>query len=159
MVTQGPSTASGGITAWSRDPSGRRASTIGDERSSRRPSGRDDALDEVDDRPRVEAEHDGFEPPAPLDVGATGTVDHHLGDGRIGEERFERAETGDLVRELLEELVEVRGGEQRLLVAQQLREATANRWSRAGDVEVVGPFGDQPPVDALLELGVRRGRR
>ena len=39
IVTHGPSTASGGITAWRREPSGRRASTMGEARSSRRPSG------------------------------------------------------------------------------------------------------------------------
>ena len=38
-VRQGPSTATGGITAHTREPSARRASTIGDSRSSRRPSG------------------------------------------------------------------------------------------------------------------------
>ena len=39
IVTHGPSIASGGITACSRDPSASRASTIGDARSRRRPSG------------------------------------------------------------------------------------------------------------------------
>ena len=39
MVTHGPSIASGGITACRREPSARRASTIGDARSRRRPSG------------------------------------------------------------------------------------------------------------------------
>ncbi len=39
IVTHGPSTASGGRTAWSREPSAKRASTMGDERSRRRPRG------------------------------------------------------------------------------------------------------------------------
>ena len=39
MVSDEPSTASGGITAQTRDPSGRRASTIGEDSSMRRPSG------------------------------------------------------------------------------------------------------------------------
>ena len=38
MVSIGPSTASGGITAFTRDPSARRASTIGDDSSMRRPT-------------------------------------------------------------------------------------------------------------------------
>jgi hypothetical protein len=38
MVSMGPSTASGGITAFTRDPSARRASTIGDDSSMRRPT-------------------------------------------------------------------------------------------------------------------------
>jgi hypothetical protein len=38
METWGPSTASGGITALTREPSGSRASTIGEESSMRRPT-------------------------------------------------------------------------------------------------------------------------
>ena len=38
-ATTGPSTAAGGITAWRRDPSGSRASTAGEARSRRSPSG------------------------------------------------------------------------------------------------------------------------
>ena len=39
MVTQGPRSATGGMTALTREPSGRRASTIGVDSSMRRPSG------------------------------------------------------------------------------------------------------------------------
>ena len=39
IVTEGPSSASGGITALTREPSGRRASTIGLASSMCRPSG------------------------------------------------------------------------------------------------------------------------
>ena len=38
MVSDGPSTARGGITALTREPSGSRASTIGDDSSTRRPT-------------------------------------------------------------------------------------------------------------------------
>ena len=38
MVSTGPSTASGGMIALTREPSGRRASTIGDDSSMRRPT-------------------------------------------------------------------------------------------------------------------------
>ena len=37
MVSTGPSTASGGMTALTREPSARRASTMGDDSSIRRP--------------------------------------------------------------------------------------------------------------------------
>ena len=37
-VSVGPSIASGGITAFTREPSARRASTIGDDSSMRRPT-------------------------------------------------------------------------------------------------------------------------
>ena len=39
IVSTGPSSASGGITTFTREPSGRRASHIGDASSTRRPSG------------------------------------------------------------------------------------------------------------------------
>ncbi len=38
MVSAGPSTASGGMTALTREPSGSRASTMGDDSSIRRPT-------------------------------------------------------------------------------------------------------------------------
>ena len=37
MVSAGPATASGGMMAFTREPSGRRASTIGEASSTRRP--------------------------------------------------------------------------------------------------------------------------
>ena len=52
IVTHGPSTARGGITAWRREPSGSRASTIGDDAIEPQAERRDDALDEVHDRRR-----------------------------------------------------------------------------------------------------------
>ena len=39
IESEGPSTASGGITTWTREPSSSRASTIGLSSSTRRPSG------------------------------------------------------------------------------------------------------------------------
>ena len=39
MVTQHQRVVAGGMAAFSREPSGRRASTIGEDSSSRRPSG------------------------------------------------------------------------------------------------------------------------
>ena len=114
----------------------------------------DDALDEVHDRVGVEAEHDGFADGRPLDVGAARTVDHHLGDGRVGEQRLERTEAGDLVRELLEQVVEADARQQRLLVAQKLGQASAERSGVVGRAEVVGALRDQAAVDALLERAV-----
>ena len=43
----GPSSASGGMIALTREPSGRRASTIGLDSSMRRPTAADDALDDL----------------------------------------------------------------------------------------------------------------
>ena len=45
MVRNGPPIATGWITALTREPSGRRASTIGDASSMRRPTSLDDLVD------------------------------------------------------------------------------------------------------------------
>jgi hypothetical protein len=44
---EGPSSASGGMMAFTRDPSGRRASTIGEDSSTRRPYARNNAVDNL----------------------------------------------------------------------------------------------------------------
>ena len=54
----GPSSASGGMIAFTRDPSLRRASTIGELSSMRRPIARHDAIDDLH-QVRVVAEDDG----------------------------------------------------------------------------------------------------
>ena len=56
IVRHGPSIASGGITACSREPSGSRASTMGEERSRRRRERREDPLDDPEDPGVVELE-------------------------------------------------------------------------------------------------------
>ena len=82
MVTVGPSTASGGSTTWTREPSGRRASTTGVARSARRPERGDDPLDEqVDRRPR-QADVGALEPAGPFDPHRAGTVDEDVADLR-----------------------------------------------------------------------------
>ena len=81
--------ASGGITACSRDPSGRRASTIGDARSRRRPSGATTRSTSRMIAFGVEWERDRLDAPVALDVRAAGPVEHDLGDGGVGEQWLE----------------------------------------------------------------------
>ena len=47
MVSTAPWMASGGMMALTREPSGRRASTMGDASSTRRPTADDDLLDDL----------------------------------------------------------------------------------------------------------------
>ncbi len=47
MDSSGPSTASGGMMALTREPSLRRASTMGVDSSTRRPTWRDDLVDDA----------------------------------------------------------------------------------------------------------------
>ena len=78
----GPISESGGITAQTREPSSRRASTMGEESSMRRPTFDDDAVDDHA-HVRLVLETDvGFDqPPAALDVDVVEAVDHDVADG------------------------------------------------------------------------------
>ena len=110
IVSCGPSIASGGMTAFTREPSGRRASTIGDDSSMRRPSGADDAVD--DPQHVLLGEELGVgqldELAAALDVDTVGAVDHHLGDGRVVEEALDRPVAERVVDDLAHELARAR---------------------------------------------------
>ena len=101
-MTHGPSGASGGSTACSREPSASRASTIGDARSSRRPSGAMHPLDDAHDRVGVELARDRLDAAVALDEHAVRPVHHDLGDRRVGEQRLERPEPVDVVDQLVE---------------------------------------------------------
>ena len=157
MVTHGPSTASGGITAWSRDPSGRRASTIGDGAVETETERRDDSFHQPHDGGGIERQRHLLQPPRALDVGTAGPVQHHLGDRRIGQQRLERAESGTSIGELVDEPVELIGGKQGPLVAQQVPEPIAQ--CRGAERRVVGALGEEPPVDPKLQLVVGRWHR
>ena len=63
--------------------------------------------------------------PVALDEHAVGAVHHDLGDRRIGEQRFERAEAADVVDQLVEHDVGRRRREQRRLLAEHPREPRA----------------------------------
>ena len=159
MVTHGPSTANGGID---RVQPGAVGEPGVDHR--RRPvetesEGSDDPLDEVDDRGRIELERHRLEPPGTFDVGMARTVDHHLGDRRVGQQRLERTEPGDLVGELFQQRVDARGREQRLLVVEQVDESAAQRVAVVP--AIVDALVDQTPVHPLLQPPVfgRFGRR
>ena len=157
MVTHGPSIASGGITAWRREPSGRRASTIGDARSRRRPSGPTTRSTSRTIAVGVEVERDRLEPPVALDVGAAGAVDHHLGDRRIGEQWLERTEPRRPRRRARStQPLEVRSGQERVLVARAAAPSRARSADRVA-AGVVGVGGDEPAVHPLLQARVGVG--
>ena len=93
MVMTGPTSDSGSMTALTREPSGRRASTRGLDSSMRRPSG-------VMIRSMIRRTCSSFRKYAvdaldlagPLDVDVVRAVDHDLGDRLVGQERLERPE-------------------------------------------------------------------
>ena len=101
IVTSGPESDSGGMIALTRLPSGRRASTIGDDSSMRRPTWATILLmirrrcDSSLNRTVV-----SIEPPLALDPDVERAVDHDLGDGVVGEQALERAVPEDVVGDL-----------------------------------------------------------
>ena len=102
MVSIAPSSAIGGITALTRLPSGRRASTSGLASSTRRPT-RPTILSMVRRRwaSSAEVRVDRVELAVALDVDRVGAVDHDLGDLAVAQQRLQRAVAEDLVGDLL----------------------------------------------------------
>ena len=64
-------------------------------------------------------------------------VQHHFADLRLGEERLERSEPGDLVGQLAQQMLESRRGEDGRLVVQQLGEPGADGEGTPGPVVLV----------------------
>ena len=103
-----------------REPSLRRASTIGDDSSTRRPTGRDDAVDDVHQvRVVVEAHLGQLELAAALDVDLLRAVHEDVGYRRIGEQRLERAEAHHLVLDPARHELPLREAERRGFLEQQ----------------------------------------
>ena len=91
MVIEDPSIAAGAMTAFTRDPSGRRASTIGHLASIRRPSGLTICSNHFADVIVIAKTNVGFRHDAlALGVNEVWSVDHDFGDGRIIEQRLNR---------------------------------------------------------------------
>ena len=102
MVSTEPSTASGGTTAFTRLPSGRRASTIGLDSSTRRPI-RDTILSIVRRRwaSSVKWASAWHQPARLLEPDAVVAVDHDLGDVRVAQVGLDRPVAEDVVADLL----------------------------------------------------------
>ena len=128
-VMTGPTSDSGSMTALTREPSGRRASTRGLDLVDAAAERGDDPVDDPQDVLVVEEVRvDPLDLAAALDVEVVRAVDHDLGDRLVGEQRLERSEARDLADQLLDQALPL----------------------VAGDREALG--GDDP-VDDALDLG------
>ena len=167
----GPSSASGGMIALTREPSGRRASTIGRRLVDPAPHPADDA---VDDRQQVrvvpELRRNAHQLAAALDEDVVRVVDQDVRDCRVAEERLHRTEARHLPDDVLDDLVALGLGQRRRFGAQELGDREADlRRDFALVLHVLERFevepGDQAPVDVDLELvdgaerAVARGAR
>ena len=166
MVSIEPSTASGGMIALTRLPSGRRASTIGLASSTRRPT-LPTILSMVRRRCASSANgpSTGIDPAGPLDEDLVRAVDHDLGDVDVPQVRLDRAVAEDVVGDLLGDAGPVRGRQGHLARGEHLLQGLADlllqlRLGQAGVVELRAEGVEQRLVDLALEVGerVRRGR-
>ena len=128
MVSSGPSTASGGSTALTRLPSGRRASTIGLDSSTRRPTAADDAVDHVP-QVRLVLEPDVLlaEHARALTEHLVRAVDDHLGDRRVVHERLQRAQPRRLVGDRRHQPVELARRERQAVGPDQVERGRLHR--------------------------------
>ena len=168
IVISGPLSESGGMTALTRLPSGRRASTIGDDSSMRRPTC---ATILLMIRRRCHSSLNttsvGESRPATLDPDVIGPVDHDLGHALVGEEPLERAVAEDVVGDLERDPLPVVARDPGLLgelVADVCEHPLAEVLRVHADVVELRPeVTDDSEVDPALHLreGVvcTRGRR
>ena len=125
--SSGPSTASGGMMALTREPSGRRASTIGELSSMRRPT---PLTMRSMTRSRCwsswNVADDALEHAAALDEHVLVGVDQDVADRRVAQQRLERPEAEHLVDQLAEQRVALAQAERRALLGEQLAEQRAD---------------------------------
>ena len=133
IVSAGPSIASGGITAFTREPSGRRASTYG----RRLVHAAADLPDDLVDRPAellvvVELRARPIQLAGALHVDRVPVVDHDLRDLRVTDERLQRTEAKDAVADLADDEQLLLRGERSLLLVQELAEALVDQTLQFG---------------------------
>ena len=163
MVMTGPTSDSGGMMALTREPSGRRASTIGERLVDAAADRGDDPVDDAHDVVVVlEDDVRQLELARALDVDLARAVDHDLGDGVVTEERLERPEADDLVGDLLEHADALGAGEgQALLVddpAEDLLDLAPD-LDLVGQVELRVQVLDDAVLDPELDVPERLARR
>ena len=116
----GPSSASGGMMALTREPSSRRASTIGCASSMRRPTC-ETIFSMMCSRCALSLNRTGVSAQlaAALDVDLVVAVDQDVGDGGLLEQRFQRAQPKHFVEHFFDDPVLLGGGHRHALVFEQ----------------------------------------
>ena len=154
-----PSIASGGTTALTRLPSARRASTIGDDSSTRRPTA-ETIFWMIRSRcfSSLKRTGVGSSTPIALDEHLVVAVDQDVGDRRVLEQRLERAEAEQLVEHVADQLLALGMVERVVLLGQLLGDDVADfvldllarHLVERRQVDQV----EQPLVKLDLEVGV-----
>ena len=124
------------MIAFTREPSGRRASTIGERLVDPPAERRDDAVDHPEDVLLGEEVRVGHgELAVAFDVDAVEAVHHDLGDRRVGEVALDRSVAQHLVGDLGDELIALGVVERDLLLLEdepELRATTSRRAATRG---------------------------
>ena len=162
IVSVGPRRASGGMIAFTRLPSGRRASTIGEDSSTRLPIC-ETILSMI--RSRWASSTNDASVASILPVRSTKifvrAVDHDLRHGVVTEERLQRPVAEDVVGDVGDDLAALLAGERRAVESELLHDRPHDPFfevvGRLGREELGAQPRDARVVDAGLQLGVRIG--
>jgi hypothetical protein len=134
------------MIALTREPSARRASTIGEDSSTRRP---------IADRRRGEA-------PVALDEDLLVGIDQNVGDRVVLQERLERPEPEEFVEDFVDQLVALAQVERPVFLDQQLADHLADLPAKLLGRHLVDDrkieHVEQALVQRDLEVGQLRGR-
>ena len=158
----GPLSDSGGMIAFTRLPSGRRASTIGEDSSMRRPTWATILL-MIRRRCDSSLKRDGrlVQPARALDPDVERAVDHDLRDGVVGEQPLERAVAEDVVGDVLDQARSRSSREMPGLVAELVADVAERRARAASSGSMLtlkscGPeVADHGEVNPVLQLRER----
>ena len=159
IVMTGPTRDSGGMMALTREPSVRRASTIGRRLVDAAADRGDDPVDDAHDVVVVLEDDVGeLELAGALDVDLARAVDHDFRDRLVAEERLERAEADDLVGDLLEHPDALGAGQGEAFLVDDLAEDLldlAPDLDLVGQVELRVEVLDDPALDPELDVPER----
>ena len=156
IVSSGPSSASGGSTAFTRLPSGRRASTIGLDSSTRRPT-------ELTTRSitwrrcsssRKAAGSRTSRPPRSVYT-ARGAVRDHLGHPPVAEQRLERPHADRVVDDACDEPTGVGRIEQQPVAANEIPRRPLGRGAEIARRGPVTQLATEPIAIAGRQIGDR----
>ena len=139
IVRTGPSSASGGMIALTREPSGSRASTIGEVSSTRRPT-RETIRSMICSRWSLSRKIDlrPLDPAPLLDEDVLRAVDHDVADPLVLEQDLQRAEAEGLVEDLVDQPLPLGAVEHRVLGVEQVLDDAADldRGRVAGSISL-----------------------
>ena len=159
IVMTGPTSDRGGMIALTREPSVRRASTIGARLVDAAADRGDDPVDDPHDVVVVlEDDVRELELARPLDVDLARAVDHDFRDRLVAQEGLERAEADDLVGDLLEHPDALGAGQGEAFLVDDLAEDLldlAPDLDLVGQVELRVEILDDPALDPELDVAER----